>query len=87
FATKDKRIICIHQKNHGLSATRNIGYRASTGKFITFLDGDDWIEEKTCEDNYNLAEKNSSDIVIFGTIVIFERIFQKVTKVSFGNVI
>ena len=37
------RIIYIHQENHGLSAARNAGFRASQGEFLCFLDADDML--------------------------------------------
>src|SRR5450756_966886 len=35
------RIVYIKQENRGLSAARNVGFRASHGEFICFLDADD----------------------------------------------
>lgn len=43
----DARIKVIHRENGGLAAARNTGVRATTGKFIGFLDSDDlWLAEK-----------------------------------------
>ena len=44
YAKKDKRIKVIHQKNAGQSTARNQGLKKSTGKFISFLDADDYIK-------------------------------------------
>ena len=44
WALKDNRIIVIHQKNSGVSVARNVGLKASTGNFISFIDSDDEIE-------------------------------------------
>lgn len=49
IAAKDDRIHVIHQKNAGLVATRNVGIEFSTGKYISFIDGDDWIEPDMME--------------------------------------
>lgn len=49
WAQKDSRIKVIHQENQGLSAARNAGTASSTGNYITFVDGDDELDE-TCID-------------------------------------
>lgn len=72
YAEKDRRLRVIHKKNGGLSAARNSGYEAAQGEWITFLDGDDWIEPKTCEETYRLASDKNVDIVLFGTVQEFE---------------
>lgn len=72
YAAKDKRIRVIHKSNGGLSAARNTGYEAAQGEWITFLDGDDWIDPTMCEKTYRLGCENDVDIVIFGTVQEFE---------------
>ena len=64
YAASDNRIRVIHKANGGLSAARNIGYEMARGEWITFLDGDDWIDPATCEKTYNLGIENDVDIVI-----------------------
>lgn len=49
YANINKRIIVIHKKNAGVSAARNDGLKKATGKYITFLDSDDYIEEDYLE--------------------------------------
>jgi len=44
WAIKDQRIKVIHKVNGGLSAARNTGMELATGKYIGFVDSDDWIE-------------------------------------------
>ena len=44
WAREDERFIVIHQKNSGAGAARNVGLRVSRGKFIGFVDSDDWID-------------------------------------------
>lgn len=49
FKNKDRRVRVIHQKNAGVSSSRNIGIDMSEGKYIQFVDSDDYIEPKMIE--------------------------------------
>ena len=49
YKLKDKRVKVIHKTNSGLSATRNVGIRASTGECIQFVDSDDYLEPNMTE--------------------------------------
>lgn len=63
LTSSDPRAIIIDQKNQGLSATRNIGIKKATGKYITFLDGDDFLADDAIEYLYGLIKKDR-DILI-----------------------
>ena len=62
YAKKDDRIKVIHQKNQGISATRNNGIKASTCDYIIFIDSDDYINEDYIKTLYNCIEKTNSDV-------------------------
>lgn len=64
FVEKDNRFKYIEQKNAGLSAARNTGILNATGEFITFVDGDDFVEPNYLEELYYTALKNDSEIVV-----------------------
>ncbi len=49
YAGKDSRIQVIHKENGGLSDARNTGLRLSDGKYVLYVDGDDYIEADACE--------------------------------------
>lgn len=58
---KNENVIVIHQKNSGVSAARNAGIKAAKGEFITFVDGDDWLEKDALKNMYDFAKKNNAD--------------------------
>ena len=45
LASSDSRVKVIHKKNEGVSKARNTGIENATGKYIAFIDGDDYIDE------------------------------------------
>ncbi len=62
----DKRIQVIHKENEGLGLTRNKGLEYAKGEYVTFLDSDDWFDEKHIQ---NLLDETYSDgcDLIFGS--------------------
>lgn len=52
-----------HPKNMGVACARNTGIKAATGKYIGFVDADDWIEYNMFQKLYQIAEKRNLDIV------------------------
>lgn len=66
----DPRIKVIHKANGGLSDSRNIGLAYATGRFIYFLDGDDWIEKKLLEKTVFYIRQDY-DMVAFNTSFVF----------------
>lgn len=64
FAERDNRFKYIEQQNAGLSAARNTGILNSKGEFLTFIDGDDFIESNYLEELYYTSLKNDSEIVV-----------------------
>lgn len=67
FAKKDKRIKVIHKKNGGLSDARNEGLKVANGDFLAFVDSDDWVDLRLFEKVIDAFERNSVDIVCFGS--------------------
>ena len=62
--TQDDRIVVIHKKNGGLSAARNTGFYVAKGEWITFVDGDDWIEYNMCEVMYHKASQANVQLIM-----------------------
>lgn len=68
YAASDKRIKVIHKENGGLVATRNTAYEASVGKWITFVDDDDWLDPETCEKLLSIGEEYDPEIIIWNNV-------------------
>lgn len=66
YKEKDNRIKVLTQKNLYAGVARNTGLKVATGKYLSFLDSDDFFELNMLEEMYNKAEKDNSDIVICG---------------------
>lgn len=64
YAQKDNRVVVVHKKNDGLSSARNTGIKISRGKYLGFVDGDDWIYDDMYEKLYTLSNQNNCDIAI-----------------------
>lgn len=61
----DSRIKIINKENGGLSSARNAGIKQAQGKYILFVDSDDYISSIAVESLFENAERNQSDVVIF----------------------
>lgn len=67
YSTKYPDLVFLfEQENAGLSETRNNGIKLSRGKYIYFIDSDDYIEPNTLETLLEVAQKNNADYVIDG---------------------
>ena len=78
YAKEDLRVKVIHVKNSGVSSARNKGIEVATGKFIGFVDSDDYIEANMIETLVNEMYKNNVDIVLCG----YKRICKDSNKIK-----
>lgn len=78
---KDKRIKYFKNKNQGIGKTRNFGIDKATGKYLMFLDSDDYLDINACEKLYNKAIKEKSDLVVFD----FYRVEETLKEVTINN--
>lgn len=63
YSGRDERIRVIHQKNMGLAQARKNGLSIARGRYIMFVDSDDWIDSQMLETMYGQAEKTNADVV------------------------
>lgn len=70
---KDSRIKVVHQKNRGLSAARNTGIKKSTGKYLVFVDADDYLAPSHIEDLYHALSATKADIAVAAHQVIYPK--------------
>ena len=61
YVNRNSNFQVIHKKNAGLSAARNTGVDNSSGEYILFIDGDDYVEYDTCEQLY--PKENKPDVI------------------------
>lgn len=73
YSKKDPRIKVIHQKNSGVSSARNKGIDIATGKYINFIDSDDYIEEDMIEYLYGLLQQENADISMCSAYDVYDK--------------
>ncbi len=65
FAEKDPRVRVFHKENGGPSAARNVGLKAFTGRYLTFVDSDDYIDPDTYERLIDEIRQSGVDMVVY----------------------
>jgi glycosyltransferase EpsH len=68
YAIIDRRFKIIKQKNSGASIARNIALDNVTGKYIMFVDSDDYLELNACEIAISTAQKNNADLIFWSYV-------------------
>ena len=63
FAVQHENIRVFHKINGGASSARNVGLKEAKGKYIFFLDSDDWIEPNALEAMITTANSEKADLV------------------------
>lgn len=68
YAAIDSRFKVLHKKNKGVSSARNAGLDEVQGKYVCFIDSDDWVSSQYLSHMYSVIETDNSDLVITGHI-------------------
>lgn len=68
----DERMTYVYKENGGLSSARNFGLNLISGKYVCFIDSDDYIEKDYLMELYNNLIENDSDI----SVCYFNRVYE-----------
>lgn len=68
YTTKDNRVRVFHKKNGGVSSARNLGLDNAIGKYIMFVDSDDYMMPGMLEVMLSALESKKADLVVCGTM-------------------
>ena len=82
YESNDSRIKVIHKENGGLSDARNAGIDIAKGKYISFIDSDDYVEKDYIKSMYDAIKKDNSDISVSLHVIKYEN---GKTKFKFEN--
>lgn len=81
YANRDLRIKVITEYNLGEARNCNVGIDNATGKYLTFVHSDDYIDSKMCEILFNKAEENQLDVVKYNHYYIKDDCIDKIRQV------
>lgn len=86
YAKTDSRIIVVNNKfNMGISKAKFEGIRHAIGKYLMFIDGDDWLEPEALERCLEPAEKYNVDMVIMSSQKVLHRFWNLKKNKSINN--
>ena len=89
LADEDSRIKVLHKVNEGAGLARNAALEVATGKYIGFVDSDDFVDSDMFKTLYEKAEKYNSDLVMSGVVFVDGNVFSqdgdRVCKIYFDE--
>lgn len=87
YSLKDDRVHVLYKENGGVCSARNLGIKHATGKYIGFVDSDDYIEPNMYEDMIHIIEKYDVDFVMCDFKRIIESKYKKETANLEGGIL
>lgn len=69
WAQQDQRIRCVFKANGGISDARNAGLAVAQGQYVTFVDGDDWVDPRYVESLVTQALSHQADLTTCGFVM------------------
>ena len=66
YAARDPRVRVIRQTNAGAGAARNTALEVATGEYLSFVDGDDWMDSRMLSAMFVAAVKGNADVAACG---------------------
>lgn len=82
YAEMDSRIIVLHKENGGLSEARNVALDICKGKWISFIDSDDYVAENHIKSLYEACIQNDADMGVCGRYDIYQDRKQELFNIS-----
>lgn len=77
YAGRDGRVVLIRQKNAGAGEAINAGIEAATGRYIAFVDNDDWVEQSMYERLYSALTAHDADMSVCNYNLVYEDHIEK----------
>ncbi len=73
YGERDSRVRVLHKENGGLVSARNAGIKAARGRYICYVDGDDWVSERLLETMHGaLEEQGKPDMVVYRAVYRYD---------------
>ena len=82
YALKDRRIIVVHKENGGLSSARNVAIDIARGKYLSFIDSDDYISKDYYEQNMKYLLSHPQTDMIVMQVCHFDELTYSIKKNS-----